>query len=457
MKKTWKGRFKKELDPDADKFNASISFDRRLFRHDVLAGQAHARALRRIKIITSAEMRSIISGLSKLLAKQDRIKLDAYEDVHSAVEFELVKLIGDTGKKLHTGRSRNDLVATDTRMYLKEEITQIRKLIKKLMTALVEKAEANKAVYMPGYTHMQHAQVVSVGQWLMAYFTMLKRDSELLSFAYDRSDVMPLASGALAGSNYNLHRKTMAALLGFKKISENSMDAVADRDFIMDFLYFCASTAGHLSRLSEEIVIYNSSEFSFIEIDDSFATGSSIMPQKKNPDIAELVRGKTGIFYGNLMAGLTMVKGLPLAYNKDLQEDKPMLFRSIDEIKSILFIYEKFLRNINFREDKLDDQLNDYFMYAVDLADYLVKKGMPFRESHSVIGQLVAFCIENKKSFGRLKLEEMEKFSPLFGEDVFSLMHPDRSTDEKVTPGSTSFKRLSQQISDAKIYLTFAK
>lgn len=457
MKKTWKGRFKKELDKDADKFNASISFDKRLFKYDVLAGQAHARALRKIKIITASEMNAIIGGLSKVLAKESKIKFEAYEDVHSAVEFELGKIIGDTGKKLHTGRSRNDLVATDTRLYLKEEINGIRKLIKNLMATLVEKAEANKAVYMPGYTHMQHAQVVSTGHWLMAYFTMLKRDAELLNFAYDRADVMPLASGALAGSNYNLHRKTMAALLGFKKISENSMDAVSDRDFMMDFLYFCASAAGHLSRLSEEIIIYNSSEFSFVEIDDSFATGSSIMPHKKNPDIAELVRGKTGIFYGNLMAGLTLVKGQPLAYNKDMQEDKPMLFKSLDEIKGILFIYEKFLRNIRFREDKIDEQLNDSFMYAVDLADYLVKKGMPFRESHSVIGRLVAYCIENKKSFGRLKLEEMEEFSEKFGEDVFGLLHPDKSTDEKVTPGSTSYKRLGQQISDAKIYLTFAK
>jgi argininosuccinate lyase len=275
--------------------------------------------------------------------------------------------------------------------------------------------------------------------------------------AHARADVMPLVSGALAGSNYNLHRKTMAAALGFKKISENSMDAVSDRDFIMDFLYFCASAAGHLSRLSEEVIIYNSNEFSFIEIDDSFATGSSIMPHKKNPDIAELVRGKTGLFYGSLMAGLTMVKGLPLAYNKDLQEDKPLLFRALDEIKSVLFIYEKFIRNISFREEKLEEQLNDYFMYAVDLADYLVKKGMPFRESHSVIGRLVAYCIDNKKSFGRLQLEEMQKFSEMFGEDVFGLLHPDRSTDEKVTPGSTSFKRLGQQISEAKMFLTFSK
>jgi argininosuccinate lyase len=457
MKKTWKGRFKKELDRDADKFNASISFDRRLFRCDVLAGQAHARALRRIKIITAAEMRSIIGGLEKLLKKEDRIKFGAYEDVHSAVEFELVKIIGDTGKKLHTGRSRNDLVATDTRLYLKEEIKEVKKLARSLMQALIEKAEANISVYMPGYTHMQHAQVISAGHWLMSYFTMLKRDNELLNFAFDRADVMPLASGALAGSNYNLHRKTMAALLGFKKISENSIDAVSDRDFMMDFLYACASIAGHMSRLSEEIVIFNSVEFSFLEIDDSFATGSSIMPHKKNPDIAELVRGKTGIFYGNLMAGLTLVKGLPLAYNKDLQEDKPLLFRSADEIKNILFIYEKFIRKINFREDKMLDQLNDYFMYAVDVADYLVKKGMSFRESHNVVGQLVAYCLENKKSFGRLQLEEMQVYSPLFGEDVFGLFNPDRSTDEKMTPGSTSFKRLGQQIADGKLYLTFAK
>ncbi len=457
MKKTWKGRFKKELDKDADKFNASISFDKRLFRCDVLAGQAHARALRRIKIITAAEMNSILSGLGKLLKKEDRIKFGLYEDVHSAVEFELVKLIGETGKKLHTGRSRNDLVATDTRMYLKEEIKEIKKLVKKLMVGLLEKAEKNIQVFMPGYTHLQHAQVISAGHWLMSYFSMLKRDNELLNFAYDRTDVMPLVSGALAGSNYNLHRKTMAALLGFKKITENSIDAVSDRDFMLDFLYACASMAGHLSRLSEEIVIYNSVEFSFIEIDDSFATGSSIMPHKKNPDIAELVRGKTGTFFGNLMAGLTMMKGLPLAYNKDLQEDKPVLFRSIDEIKNVLFIYEKFMRNINFREDKMQDQLNDYFMYAVDIADYLVKKGMPFRQSHSVVGQLVAYCIDNKKSFGRLQLEEMQEFSPMFGEDIFAYFNPDRSTDEKVTPGSTSFKRLSQQISDAKLYLTFAK
>jgi argininosuccinate lyase len=457
MKKVWKGRFKKELDRDADKFNASISFDKRLFKYDVLAGQAHARALRRIKIITAVEMRSIISGLEKLLKKQDSIKFDGYEDVHSAVEFELVKLIGDTGKKLHAGRSRNDLVATDTRMYLKEEIKAVKILLKNLMAALLEKAGANISVYMPGYTHMQHAQVISAGHWLMCYFTMLKRDNDLLAFVYDRTDVMPLVSGALAGSNYNLHRKSMAALLGFKKISENSVDAVSDRDFVLDFLYFCSTLAGHLSRLSEEIVIFNSNEFSFLEIDDSFATGSSIMPHKKNPDIAELVRGKTGLFFGNLMAGLTMMKGLPLAYNKDLQEDKPTLFRSIDEIKSVLYIYEKFIRNISFKEDKMADQLNDYFMYAVDIADYLVKKGLPFRESHSVIGRLVAYCIDNKKSFGRLQLDEMQAFSPMFGEDVFGLLNPDRSTDEKMPPGSTSFKRLSQQIADGKIYMAFVK
>ncbi|HRU38643.1 MAG TPA: argininosuccinate lyase [Candidatus Goldiibacteriota bacterium] len=457
MEKTWKGRFKKELDPDADKFNASISFDKRLFKYDVLAGKAHARALRKIKIITAQEMNAIISGLEKLLKNEAKIRFERYEDVHSAVEMELVKLIGETGKKLHTGRSRNDLVATDTRLYIKAEIKEVKKLLKNLMACLLEKASANVAVYMPGYTHLQHAQVVAAGHWLMAYFAMLRRDMELLDFAYGRADVMPLASGALAGSNYNLHRKTLAALLGFRKVSENSMDAVSDRDFVMDFLYFAASCAGHLSRLSEEIIIYSSNEFSLLEIDDSFATGSSIMPHKKNPDIAELVRGKAGIFYGNLMTGLTMVKGLPLAYNKDLQEDKPVLFRSLDGIKEILFIYEKFLRSISFNEERISEQLDDYFMYAVDLADYLVKKGMPFRESHSVIGKLVSYCIDNKKSFGRLQLEEMHKFSGLFGEDVFGLLSPERSTDEKVTPGSTSFKRLKQQIAEAGHYLASVK
>ncbi|MCX8094286.1 MAG: argininosuccinate lyase [Candidatus Goldbacteria bacterium] len=457
MKKVWKGRFNKEIDKDVYNFNSSISFDRRLFKYDVLAGQAYAKALYRIKILKSDEMKKIVNGLQKLLEKENTIDFSQYEDVHSAVELELVKLIGDVGKKLHTGRSRNDLVSTDTRMYLKDEIIVIKKLVKNLMRTLVDMADKYKDTYMPGYTHLQHAQIIAVGHWLLSYFAMLKRDYNLLNFIYDRMNYLPLGSGALAGSNYNVHRMTMAKELGFKDITENSIDAVSDRDFVIDFLYFSSLLAMHLSRLAEEIVIFNSNEFSFIEIDDAYATGSSLMPNKKNPDIAELIRGKTGSFFGRLMAGLTMLKGLPLAYNKDLQEDKPLLFKSVDEIKSILEITEKFLKNIKIKEDKLSEQLLDYFMYATDIADYLVKKGMAFREAYEIVGKLVAYSIENKKSFGRLEIDELQNFSELFDEDVFDLLHPEASADAKCTPGSTSFKYVSKQILAAKIFLQFAK
>ncbi len=457
MKKIWKGRFKKEINTDVYNFNASISFDRRLFKYDIKAGQAYATALYKIKVLKADEMKKIVNGLQKLLEKEQTIDFNQYEDVHSAVEIELVKLIGDVGKKLHTGRSRNDLVSTDTRMYLKDEIKEIKKILKNLMQTIIDIADKNKDTYMPGYTHLQHAQIIAVGHWLLSYFTMLKRDYNLLNFIYDRMDYLPLGSGALAGSNYNVHRMTMARLLGFKDITENSIDAVSDRDFVIDFLYFSSLTAAHLSRLAEEIIIFNSSEFSFIEIDDAFATGSSLMPNKKNPDIAELIRGKTGGFYGRLMAGLTILKGLPLAYNKDLQEDKPLLFESIDQLKSILIIAEKFLRNIKINEDKMSEQLLDYFMYSTDIADYLVKKGMAFRDAYQLVGKLVAYCIENKKSFGRLEIDELQNFSELFDEDVFNLLHPEASADAKRTPGSTSFKYVSKQIMAAKLFLQFAK
>lgn len=457
MKKVWKGRFKKEIDADVNNFNVSISFDKRLFKYDVLAGQVYAKALHKIKILKSDEMRKIVNGLQKLLEKENSINFSQYEDVHSAVEIELIKLIGDVGKKLHTGRSRNDLVSTDTRMYLKDQINEIKKLMKNLMHTIVNIADNNKDTYMPGYTHLQHAQIIAFGQWMLSYFTMLKRDYNLLNFIYERMNYLPLGSGALAGSNYNVHRMTMAKLLGFKDITENSIDAVSDRDFVMDFLYFASIVSAHLSRLAEEITIFNSNEFSFIEIDDAFATGSSLMPNKKNPDIAELIRGKTGGFYGRLMAGLTLIKGLPLAYNKDLQEDKPLLFESVDQIKAILFIIEKFLKNIKIKEDKMSEQLLDYFMYSTDIADYLVKKGLAFREAHELVGKLVSYCIENKKSFGRLEIDEMQNFSELFDEDVFDLLHPEASADAKRTPGSTSYKYVSKQILAAKLFLQFAK
>ncbi|MBP7791748.1 MAG: argininosuccinate lyase [Candidatus Goldbacteria bacterium] len=457
MKKVWRGRFKKEIDAEVNNFNASISFDKRLFRYDVMAGQAYAKALYKIRILKSDEMKKIINGLERLLEKENTIDFKQYEDVHSAVEIELVKLIGDTGKKLHTGRSRNDLISTDTRMYLKDEIVNVKKLLKDLMQTIVNMADLYKDTYMPGYTHMQHAQIIAVGHWLLSYFTMLKRDYNFLGCIYERMNLLPLGSGALAGSNYNVHRMTMARILGFKDITENSIDAVSDRDFVMDFLYASSLIAAHLSRLAEEIVLFNSNEFSFIEIDDSFATGSSLMPNKKNPDVAELIRGKTGGFYGRLMAGLTILKGLPLAYNKDMQEDKPLLFESIDQIKTIIKIIEKFLRNVKMDEDKMSEQLLDYFMYSTDIADYLVRKGMTFRDAYELVGKLVAYCIENKKSFGRLGIDELQDFSELFDEDVFELLHPEASADSKLTPGSTSYKYVCKQIKAAKSFLNFAK
>jgi argininosuccinate lyase len=453
MAKTWEGRFKKKMDPDADRFNASISFDRRLFKYDVMAGMAHTKALKKAGIISAPEAKRISSGLKSLLKKEAYMDFSIHEDVHSAVETELVKAIGETGKKLHTGRSRNDLVATDTRMYMMDELAAVKVLVKKLILRMVKVAGENSAVFMPGYTHMQHAQVISAGHWMMAYASMLKRDYELFDFVRRRTDRLTIGSGALAGSNFNIDRALLARETGFKNVAENSIDAVSDRDFVLDFLYASSVTAAHLSRLAEEIIIYNSSEFGFVEIDDSFATGSSIMPQKKNPDIAELTRGKAGKFFGGLMAGLTMIKGLPLAYNKDMQEDKVILFRSLDEIKDILMITEKFLGCISFREEKLKAQLKDSFMYAVDIADYLVKKGIPFRDSHAITGKMVGYAIESGKAFQGFEEFELKKFSDKFGEDYYSIFDPVKSVNSKLTSGSPSLKSVKKQIADMKKFL----
>ncbi len=457
MAKTWEGRFKKKLDADADLFNASISFDKRLFKCDVKAGLAHAKALSKAGIISAKEAKSITSGLKKLLKKEAVIDFSAYEDVHSAVETELSKIIGEAGKKLHTGRSRNDLVATDTRMYIMGEIKEVKDLVKNLMTVIVNKAQDSAGIFMPGYTHMQHAQVISAGHWLLAYASMLKRDWDLFDFAGKRADRLTIGSGALAGSNYKIDRALLARQAGFTNVAENSIDAVSDRDFVLDFLYASSVTAAHLSRLAEEIIIYNSNEFSFIEIDDTFATGSSIMPQKKNPDIAELIRGKAGKFFGGLMAGLTMIKGLPLAYNKDMQEDKVLLFKRLDEIKEILFITAKFLKNISFKEENLAKQLQDSFMYAVDIADYLAKKGVPFRDSHKITGQMVSYAIESSKPFANFEEFELKKFSDKFGDDYYEMFDPVKSTNSKLTSGSTSAASIKAQITAMKKFLKTGK
>ncbi len=449
MKKVWGGRIKKAFDKDAEKFNASIDFDKRLFKYDILAGIAHTKALFKTKIITDEEKNKIIKGLKLLLKKENGIDWKKYEDVHSTVEIELTKLIGVLGKKLHTGRSRNDLIATDEKLYLKDEVKNIKKLLLKLLKTILELAKNNKKIYMPGYTHMQQAQIISVAHWFLCYFQKFKRDYELLKFIDQRIDFLPLGAGALAGSGFLLDRKYIAKELGFKNITENSMDTVSDRDFIIDFLNFTVITANHLSRFAEDVIILNSNEFSYIEIDDAFATGSSLMPNKKNPDIAELIRGKTGLFYGNLISILTMLKGLPMTYNKDMQEDKKPLFSSIDEIKNIIFITEKFLRSIKFNKEKLLFNIDKSYMYAVDIADFLVEKGIPFRDAHFLTGKLIAYCIEKKKSLKDLDENELKNISKYFDKDFIKSLKPEKSVNLKKTSGSTSEKEVNLQINNA--------
>ncbi len=454
--KTWQGRFKKDLDKDADSFNASSSFDKRLFKQDVASGMAHTAALAKARIITAAEAKKITAGLKNLLKRGDSIDFTKYEDVHSAVEMELTKEIGDTGKKLHTGRSRNDLVATDTRLYLMDEYEEISDLLLKLMKAFVARAKENIDVCMPGYTHMQQAQIITAGHWFMAYFEMLKRDHGLLLSFKKRCSEMPLGSGALAGSNFALDRDLTASLLGFQAPCANSLDAVSDRDFVNDFNYFAAVTCMHLSRFAEEVIIYNTQEFGYIEIDDSFATGSSLMPQKKNPDIAELIRGKCAAAYGNLVQSLVMMKGLPLTYNKDLQEDKPVLFRGIDSIKEILVIAEKFIASLSFKRENLKKGLKGTFMYSVDVADYLVTKGVPFREAHEITGRLVAYCVDRGISFEKLKPADLAKVSPKLERDVMLLFIPEKSVAMKKTKGSPSPESVKDQIKSAEAYIKAA-
>lgn len=453
MKKIWGGRIKKELDKDAAKFNASIDFDKRLFEFDVLAGIAHTKALNKAEIINKNEMNKIIRGLKTLLKKEKAIEWSQYEDIHSAVEIELVKLIGETGKKLHTGRSRNDLVATDEKLFLKKEIKLIKKLLLNLLNTLLLLAEKNKKNFMPGYTHLQQAQIISVAQWFLCYFQKIKRDYELLKFIEERVDFLPLGAGAISGAGFELDRKFIAKELGFKNITANSMDTVSDRGFIAEFIYFTAITATHLSRLAEDIIIFNSNEFSYIEIDDSFATGSSLMPNKKNPDIAELIRGKTGIFYGYLISVLTMLKGLPMTYNKDMQEDKKPLFSAVDEIKNILFITEKFIKNIEFNREKLENNINNSFMFAVDIADYLVKKGIAFRDAHFLTGKLIAYCIEKGKRLKELTEDELKSISKHFNKDLLKLLSPETSVNLRKTAGSTSEKEINNQIKNAKQFI----
>lgn len=419
----WKGRFSKDLDSRTNDFNSSIQIDSRMYKQDIKGSIAHATMLAKQGIIEKEDGELIKQGLEQILNDIESGKLEINkqaEDIHTFIEEELTNRIGEAGKKLHTARSRNDQVALDVRMYLKDETKIIIQNVKSLIKVLLEKAEENTETVMPGYTHMQRAQEVSFGHYMMAYVEMFFRDIKRLENTYEMMNVMPLGSAALAGTTYNIDREFVAEQLGFDTITHNSLDGVSDRDFIIDLESNISILMMHLSRLSEEIVLWSSWEFKFVELDDAFSTGSSIMPQKKNPDITELIRGKTGRTYGNLMQGLTMMKALPLAYNKDMQEDKEAVMDSIDTVNICLITIIPMIETMNVLKDNMLKAVEEGFINATDCADYLTKKGTPFRTAYKITGTIVKYCIENNKKLNELSIDEYKQFSEIFDEDIYN-------------------------------------
>ena len=457
MAQLWGGRFTHQTDKLAYDFNASISFDRRLYRHDIRGSIAHVKMLAKQGVLTDAERDQIIDGLNGILADVESGKLDItdqYEDIHSFVEANLIDRIGDVGKKLHTGRSRNDQVALDMKLYTRDEIDELNKLIKDLLSTLLTIMRDNVDTFMPGFTHLQKAQPITLAHHLSAYFEMFKRDHERLVDIRRRMNACPLGSGALAGTTYPLDREYVAELLDFDKPTLNSIDGVSDRDYLIELLSALSIIMMHLSRFSEEIIIWNSNEYQFVEIDDGFSTGSSIMPQKKNPDIAELVRGKTGRVYGHLMALLTTMKGLPLAYNKDMQEDKEGAFDAIDTVKSSLALFTGMLKTLRFNKARMEDSAKHGFTNATDVADYLVGKGIPFRDAHSIVGQLVLMCIERGIPLDDLSLEDYRRLSPAFDEDIYSTISLDTCVNKRLTIGAPGRQAMQRVIDKDAEYLT---
>ena len=437
--KLWEGRFNGTSAKVADDFNQSLSFDYRLYWHDILASIAHAKMLGETQIIPKDEADKICDALINMLADIEKgsLQIDGAEDIHTFVESELVKRIGAVGKKLHTARSRNDQVATDMRLYCKDSIVAVCGLLRTLINTLLDIANNNVQFIMPGYTHLQKAQPISVAQYVNAYSEMFLRDLERFTDCYKRTDVMPLGSGALAGTDFPIDRRLTASLLSFSEISQNSIDAVSDRDFVAEYIFCCSTVMMHLSRFSEDLILYSSDEFRFIEIADAYATGSSIMPQKKNPDIPELVRGKTGRVYGSLTAILTVIKGIPLAYDKDLQEDKEALFNAEDTVRACLTIFNELLQNISFDTKRMRSAASGGFTTATDIADYLVEKGLPFRDAHALTGQIVRYCIDNGKKLEALELPVYQSFSSLFDEEILQRVRVNRSVEaRKVIGGS---------------------
>ena len=456
MAQLWGGRFTKETDKLVYNFNASISFDQKFYEQDIRGSVAHVTMLAEQGILTEEEKEQIIDGLQGILkdVQEGTLEIsDTYEDIHSFVEATLIDRIGEAGKKLHTGRSRNDQVALDMKLYTRDEIDALDDLLKELLKVLLQIMKDNTETFMPGFTHLQKAQPITLAHHMGAYFEMFHRDRLRLTDIYDRMNYCPLGSGALAGTTYPLDRNLTADLLGFYGPTLNSMDSVADRDYLIELLSAMSTIMMHLSRFSEEVIIWNSNEYRFVEIDDAYSTGSSIMPQKKNPDIAELVRGKTGRVYGALMSLLTTMKGIPLAYNKDMQEDKEFVFDAIDTTKGCLALFTGMLRTMRFNKEVMENSAKNGFTNATDAADYLVNHGVAFRDAHGIVGQLVLYCIEKDIALDDMTLEEYKAISPVFEEDIYEAISMKTCVDKRTTIGAPSKESMEKVIKIYENYL----
>ncbi|MBR4086159.1 MAG: argininosuccinate lyase [Lachnospiraceae bacterium] len=456
MADLWGGRFTKDTDQMVYEFNASINFDKKLYKQDIQGSMAHVKMLAKQNILTESDKEVILKGLQSILedVENGTLVIDMkYEDIHSFVEANLIDRVGEAGKRLHTGRSRNDQVALDMRLYTREQVERTDLLVKTLMNTILKTMEENVETYMPGFTHLQKAQPTTLAHHYGAYFEMFKRDRERLHDIYKRMNYCPLGAGALAGTTYPLDRNYTAKLLGFYGPTLNSMDSVSDRDYLIEFLAAMATIMMHLSRFSEEIIIWNSNEYQFVEIDDAYSTGSSIMPQKKNPDIAELVRGKTGRVYGALMSLLTTMKGIPLAYNKDMQEDKEMAFDAMENVQNCLILFNGMIETMKFREDKMAKSALGGFTNATDAADYLVNKGVPFRDAHGIIGRLVLYCIEKNCAIDDLSLDELKDISEVFEKDIYEAISLETCVEKRLTIGAPGMDAMREVIAINKEYL----
>jgi argininosuccinate lyase len=458
--KLWQGRFEQPTDRLVESYTASIQFDQRLYHYDITGSIAHCRMLAKCRIISDDDASRIVEGLGEILRAMERGELsleDSQEDIHMAIEQTLIQKIGEVGGKLHTARSRNDQICLDMRLYLRDTIQQLRALLYELHNTLVEMAEKHMDVILPGYTHLQHAQPVLLAHHLLAYYEMFQRDDERLAECLRRTNVLPLGSAALAGTTFPIDMELTAQCLNFPRITRNSIDAVSDRDYLIEFNSACAILMMHVSRMAEELILWSTSEFAFIEISDAFCTGSSIMPQKKNPDVPELMRGKTGRVYGNLMALLAITKALPLAYNRDLQEDKEPVFDTVDTVTGTLRLLARLLPEIRFNKEHMAEMAQQGFTLATDLADYLVRKGLPFRKAHFVVGQIVQYCTQQHKQLHQCSLDEFKRFSKNIDAEVYQFLELVSAVDSRTSMGGTASSRVRQALEEARQELTTKK